>query len=93
MDNTTSNLVALMSSSKALLQPIEENIIDMTRAIDDFEAKIKSLKEELAKAKSQFESQETTFGCLDHFKQSSMTNLEELYQAEQNFYIQVSEAR
>lgn len=52
MKNIASNPVETISTSRALLQLVEDYAVDMTKTTNDYEVEIKSLKDELAKAKS-----------------------------------------
>ena len=80
METVNSNPITTISERRALLQAFEDNATNMKKSIKDYEADIKSLKEDLTKEKGWFESQLTASGFLDNFKQCVLTNLEELDQ-------------
>lgn len=93
MDNTSTNHVAPIKASIALLQAVEYNVNEMSKIINDCHEEIRTLKEKLVKAKEHPGSHSTTQECLESFKKSAITNLEELYIVEQKFYIQLVEAK
>lgn len=49
MDNITANPISTISTRKEIFQDIEDNVIDMTKTISDYEENIQLLKGELAK--------------------------------------------
>lgn len=48
LDNTTTNPIAIVSIGMAMFQEMEDNIINMTRTIHEYEEHIKELKDKQA---------------------------------------------
>lgn len=72
VDNKAANPISTISASRTLLQDTKDNVINMSRTIQDYETKINMLKENLAKAKGQCRKQSIVSGYMDGFKQGSL---------------------
>lgn len=68
MENTVSNLIKTISTSKALLKVADENIIVMNKRINDYKDEIQSLKEGPVQVKNEVESQFAARIYLESFK-------------------------
>lgn len=81
------NPIAIASAGTAFCRANEDNVVNMTKALLDYEEQNKILKEELARMQSQEKITGPHEKDLDEFNKCALAAQEELYLVQEDFYL------